>query len=153
VKPAQIHAAIDGAFALLPEKMRSHDARVLMISIGLQESRFEHRRQIQGPARGYWQFELAGIRGVLNHHTTRTAIREVLLALDYDDDAGTSYTAVEHNDVLAAAYARCLLWTVPRPLPDHSVGTWYYYLDAWRPGKPHPQTWQDCFEHARGLCV
>jgi hypothetical protein len=53
------------------------------------------------------------------------------------------YAALEHDDVLAAAFARLLLWTDPEPLP--AVGevqrAWALYLRTWRPGKPHRQTW------------
>ena len=47
---------LDPAAKLLPG-MDSAKARVMLLAIGLQESRFEHRRQIGGPARGFWQFE------------------------------------------------------------------------------------------------
>ena len=46
--------------ALLPDRMDTPEARVMMLAIGLQESRFVHRRQIKGPARGFWQFEQGG---------------------------------------------------------------------------------------------
>jgi hypothetical protein len=48
----------DDAAKLLPF-MDSPKARVLSAAIGHQESRFIHRRQINGPARGFWQFERA----------------------------------------------------------------------------------------------
>lgn len=54
---------------LLPAKMDTPKARVMMLAIGMQESRFEHRKQIGGPARGFFQFEEAGgVRGVLKLH-------------------------------------------------------------------------------------
>ena len=44
----------------LPDRMLSDEAVTMMLAIGYQESRFEHRRQIRGPARGFWQFEHGG---------------------------------------------------------------------------------------------
>ena len=47
--------AIDPALELFPKHMDSPQARVMLLSIGLQESRFEYRRQMgNGPARGFW---------------------------------------------------------------------------------------------------
>lgn len=44
---------IDTSMELLPAKMDSVKARVMILAIGLQESRFEHTHQIGGPAHGY----------------------------------------------------------------------------------------------------
>ena len=129
---------------LLPQGMDSAAARAMLIAIGLQESRFLHRRQIGGPAHGFWQFEHGGgIRGVLQHRETRDHIRQILSSMAYDDASTTSYQAVCDNDVLACAYARLLLWTVPGPLParGEADNAWQYYLAGWRPGKPHRATW------------
>lgn len=53
----------------------------------------------------------------------------------------------KHNDVLAAVFARLLLWTLPDALPDvHSYEDgWHQYVSAWRPGKPHPATWRGLY--------
>lgn len=132
----------------------SPPARAMLLAIGLQESRFEHRRQIRGPARGFWQFEHGGgVRGVLRHQLTAQPIREVLSVLGYDDEADTVYTAIEHNDVLACACARLLLWTLPQPLPgpQDAEGAWRQYLSAWNPGKPHRKTWDNFYSQAWGM--
>jgi len=39
------------------------------------------------------------------------------------------------------SFARLLLWTLPSALPTTADEGWTQYLDAWRPGKPHPATW------------
>ena len=63
--PYLLRYTLPSAFALLPPAMDTPDARVLLLAIGLQESKFSHRLQIGGPARGYWQFEQGGgVRGV-----------------------------------------------------------------------------------------
>ncbi|WP_185950009.1 hypothetical protein [Bordetella trematum] len=52
--------AINPALALLPPGMDTPAARVMLLSIGLHESRFLHRRQLgNGPARGLWYCEHA----------------------------------------------------------------------------------------------
>lgn len=145
--------AIDPALHLLRGGMEGDKARAMLVAIALQESRIKHRRQLGGPARGFWQFELNGIRGVLNHPACQTRIHEALGTLAYraeDWTPGDCHAAIEHNDVLAAAFARCLLWTLPDQLPrrsDPGEG-WRQYIDAWRPGRPHRQTWDGLFEKA-----
>jgi len=138
----------EATMKLLPERMGSAESKAMLMAIGMQESKFEHRKQINGPAMGFWQFELTGIQGVLRHQQSRDPIRKVLKAMGYSDVAMTSYHAIEHNDILACAYARCLLWTVAGKLPgpsDHKVA-WDQYLFAWRPGKPHSRTWRTYFD-------
>lgn len=140
------------AFSLLPPQMDSPAARAMLTAIGLQESRFLHRRQMaQGPARGWWQFEMGGVEGVLSHHASRPSAEAVCRVLGYDpaDERGI-HLALEHNDVLAACFARLLLWTDPRLLPsaDRPVDGWTQYLATWRPGKPHASTWAGHFAAA-----
>ena len=51
-----IDTAVGQALALLPSAMDTPQAHCMLLAIGLQESRFVHRRQIGGPACGFWQF-------------------------------------------------------------------------------------------------
>jgi len=136
--------AMDPALTLLPARMDTPEARVMLLAIGLQESRFLHRRQIGGPARGFWQFEQeGGVRGVLAHPASRDVARQVCAAREVAPAAASVYPVLETDDVLACAFARLLLWTDAKPLPSagDSSGAWSLYLRTWRPGKPHPQTW------------
>lgn len=136
--------------SLLPPALDSKPAWAMLYAIAAQESRLDARRQIGGPARGFWMDELGGINGILNHPASKPLIRAVLDRLDYDYLPRTSYMAVENNDVLAFAYARCLLWTDPRPLPgehEPEIGL-QIYLDLWRPGKAKPLTWPGFFAEA-----
>ncbi len=140
------------AFSLLPEKMDTPEARVMLLAIGLQESRFNHRAQLGGPARGFFQFEWGGgVRGVLRHPSTEAHALRVCEALRYSADTDTVYRAIEHNDTLACVFARLLLWTLPSPLPTTSEEGWAQYIDAWRPGKPKAETWAGFYEHAGHL--
>lgn len=142
--------------ALLPVAMTSPQAFAMLTAIGLQESRFMVRRQYgPGPARGFWQFEMGGVEGVLEHSASRGAAVNVCAVLGYNPgDTRGVHLALEHNDVLAACFARLLLWTDPRMVPqDASKSTdgWIQYLACWRPGRPHPETWAGHFTAAWGL--
>ncbi|WNW11240.1 hypothetical protein RRX38_08760 [Pseudomonas sp. DTU_2021_1001937_2_SI_NGA_ILE_001] len=149
----QIRAsAIAPALALLPARMSGRRAEQMLLTVGLQESRLEHRRQLgNGPARGLWQFEKGGgVRGVLEFHTTKALARSVCEARGVAPTADAVHAAMEHDDVLAAAFARLLLWTDPAPLP--AVGevqqAWALYVRTWRPGKPHRHTWDGFYAQA-----
>lgn len=140
-----IDLAIEPAYLLLPDRMRSKEATAMLLAIGLQESRFEHRRQIRGPARGFWQFERGGgVAGVLSHPASRVHASNALAALHYPAAPAVIHEALADNDVLAAVFARLLLFTDARPLPALTAlsdESWDYYIRNWRPGKPHRQTW------------
>lgn len=136
---------IPSAMRLLPAMMDTIPARAKLLAIGLQESRFEHRFQIGGPAHGFWQSEYGGgaWTGILNHDATRELSRSILKLMAYGEPDIGDYKGIAHNDVLACAFARLLLWTHPKRLPqrgEHEYA-WDYYMDTWRPGKPHRATW------------
>jgi len=140
------------AFSLIPMRLDSPEARVLLLAIGRQESRFIYRQQVNGPARGFWQFEQGGgVRGVLMHSSTTALIREVCEARQVQCNAPAVYRAIENDDVLACCMARLLLWTDPHPLPavDDAATAWDYYVRCWQPGKPHPKTWAQFHNEAR----
>jgi len=151
---ALLKTAIEPGLLLLPANMRHPLAKVEMLAIALQESRCKHRRQINGPARGYWQFEQGGgVRGVLNHPASKAHIQNVLTMLDYPlaIDSTGCYVAIEHNDMLAACFARLLLWTLPTAMPATAEQGWDTYIAAWRPGKPHPGTWASFYAQAQEI--
>lgn len=146
-----IEYCLNPGLKLLPKKMDTTRARVMLITIGLQESRFEHRTQVGGPAHGFWQFEKGGgVKGVLNHYATKDYAKDVCLNLLIDNNEDTVYDAIIFNDPLACAMARLLLWTLPNQLPK--IGdkdtAWDQYISAWKPGKPHRDTWDDLYEES-----
>jgi hypothetical protein len=155
VIPAQ---AIRGALTLLPAALDSPQARVMLVAIGLQESRFTHRRQLvgnppraTGPARGYWQFERGGgCAGVLTHQASRYWMYRLCELRHCKPTAHALWNAIEQDDVLAAAAARLLLFTDPRKLPEvgDEEGAWKLYLRTWRPGKPHRLSWLSLYPQA-----
>lgn len=145
---------LPAAYSLLPPQMHTLEATAFLLTAGLQESKFLERRQVlaggrPGPAAGLWQFERGGgVHGVLTHPTTSVLALDALWALHYHvtkSSAARVHAALEHNDVLAAVFARLLLWTLPAALPrrDQPELAWSQYLAAWQPGKPHPETWPD----------
>lgn len=148
--------AIEPALALLPKAMDVLPARVLMLAIGFQESQLLERVQIvtgggKGPARGLWQNERAGgVRGVLEHPVTRPFAERVCVSRRVEPVASLVWSELEHDDILAAAFARLILYADPSPLPE--VGrvdsAWLYYLRTWRPGKPHPDQWAENYRLA-----
>lgn len=143
--------AIGPALAIMPKHLDSAGARLMLLAIGLQESRFTHRRQTGGPARGFWQFERGGgVAGVYRHHLTHDMLRGLCHDRDVSFDIAPIYEQLEHDDVLAAGVARLLLYTDPKPLPKigDQKTAWDYYERNWRPGKPHPETWPALYAQA-----
>ncbi|HWK54917.1 MAG TPA: hypothetical protein VNR18_11140 [Hyphomicrobiales bacterium] len=137
--------AIDPALTLLQAKMDTPEARIMLLAIGLQESRFEHRRQLvgnpprpNGPAKSFWQAEEGGgmVRGVRQHAATSGAAARLYQARDVPARDVDIWNAIEHDDVLAAGLARLLLWSDPMRLPAvrDEEGAWALYLRTWRPG-------------------
>jgi len=141
---------ITASLSLLPPRYDSTEARAMLIAIALQESDLRHRQQIGGPARGYWQFEHIGVRGVLEHSATAQVATELLKRLDYDTTSTAAYGAIIHNDVLAGCLARLALFRLPQPLPGRSQSdeAWRQYIQVWRPGKPHPDKWSHNYARA-----
>ena len=144
--------AIKPALALLPARMTSPQAEIQLLAIGLQESGFAARHQLGGPAHGFWQFEQGGVRGVLQHPQSRAQAIAVCVARGVEADAASVHTALEHDDILAAAFARLLFWIDPSPLP--AVGdagrAWDLYLRTWRPGRPRRDSWDALYARAVG---
>lgn len=145
---------LPSAFRLLnstpyPRNYDSPEARIVLLSIGLQESRFRFRKQIRGPAKSFWQFENGGgVKGVLKHSSSKNEIARIINFLEINPlDV---HTAMQWNDTLAAVMARLLLYTDPRPLPKIGDvnGAWDLYIRCWRPGHPHRETWDKFHEQA-----
>lgn len=153
-----LQKAILPAFDILPRGMDTPQARVMLLAIGLQESRFQYRRQIGGPARGFWQFEegtrqtRGGVYGVYLHDSSRYWLDRLCASRGVQFLPDVIYRTLDQDDVLAAGVARLMLFTDPRRLPatDDVDGAWDLYLRTWRPGKPRPEAWADNHLYARG---
>lgn len=150
--------AIRPALELLPPKLNSAQAWHMLLAIGLQESGLCDRCQVlpgggRGPAHGLWQFERGGgVRGVLTCPDTAEMARSVCAARGVAAEPQAVWAAIEADDILAAAFARLLLWAAPIKLPerDGQASAWVLYATyAWRPGKPHPERWPANWLRAR----
>lgn len=148
---AIIEYAINPAMALLPPKMTSDKATVMLLAIGLQESRLTHRKQIGGPAKSLLQFESGGgVKGVMTHSASSAAAQSLCQALAVPFDRASIFQAMEFNDVLAFGLGRLLLYTDPKALPEigDAQAAWDLYQRVWRPGRPHPETWAAFYDIA-----
>ena len=127
----------------------TNDIRRFLLCIALQESGPQLNARYQGspstspgPARGWWQFEQGGgVAGVLRHAASATLSKQVCAELAVVADPASVWRAIEGSDLLAASFARLLVWTDPQPVPTTEDAAWDCYCNRlWRPGKPHPET-------------
>jgi hypothetical protein len=126
------------------------DIRRFLLTIALQESGPDLKARYQnspstdpGPARGWWQFEEGGgVAGVLNHTTTEVLVENLCAHCSVVSDSGACWRAIEGNDAMATGFARLLIYTDPYPVPTDAHDAWNCYMRLWRPGKPHPETWE-----------
>ena len=150
---------INPALTLLPPNMDTPQARVMLLAIGLQESRFTARRQLVGnppkpigPAKSFWQAEQGGgmVHGVRLHEQSRALAAMLYASRGVAANDRAIWDTIENDDVLAAGLARLLLWTDPKPLPKlgDAEGAWQLYLRTWRPGKPHRASWDALYAQA-----
>lgn len=126
----------------------SFEARRFLLAIALQESGLSSRRQKDGsgaqngPAVSFWQFEQGGgCKGVLTHGAV--AHKMGLMCDDYNvgSTPAALWEAMRYHDIIAAAAARLLLYTLPSSIASTVDAGWAQYVSAWRPGKPRPETW------------
>lgn len=153
------------ALRLLPPRMDSVGARVMLLTITQQEDHAQRRVQlvdpkrpaVKGPARGLWQFELGtkasrgGVWGVYLHAASRYWLQHVCEQLGVEFAPRAIWLGLEGSDVLAAAVARLLLFTDAQALPaiGNVQGAWSLYrARTWRPGKPKPETWPGNYARA-----
>src|SRR5215510_10168615 len=103
----------------------SNAARQNLLTIALQESgpqlaaRYQDSpSSVPGSARGFWQFESSGgVRGVMTHPASATLARRLCDACWVLWQEAAIWRALEGNDLLAAGFARLLVWTDPYALP------------------------------------
>lgn len=99
-------------------------ARELLLYTGAAESGYRYRRQIGGPARGYWQMEPATEEDIRrNYFSHRPGLWETVKDIaECIGLVGTTITyermrSLEHNPYYACAMARVHYLRVPDPLP------------------------------------
>jgi hypothetical protein len=129
---------------VLPAKFDTPEAEVMLLAIGLQESKFQTRQQYGGPARSFWQMEKGGgVRGVLSNADTFTYARMVCAHRAVMPTVESVFARLLDDDLLGCGFARLILWADPDPLPTlgDADSAWLCYLKNWRPGRPHPADW------------
>jgi hypothetical protein len=127
-------------------------AQKILLAIAGQESGWLEREQIDGPARGFWQFERpGGVRGVMNHIMCKSRLEAFCAKMEIPFDEYTIFEAIAWCDPLAYVMARLLLWTDPGPLPTDADTVWELYVRCWRPGKPKPLTWASYYGAAGSM--
>ena len=119
-----------------------------LLAIALQESGLAHRRQVSsdgtenGPASSFWQFEKnGGCKGVLAHRKAGPLMLRICEGYNVTPESQLLWEAMRYQDIVAAAAARLLIYTLPSGLPMTADEGWAQYISAWRPGKPHPDEW------------
>jgi len=133
----QLQLDIEAGLALLPVTMRTAHAKVLLYATSRQENPKRLPKQVGGPAVGDYQFESGGgVKGVLEHPSTAALAASVCKARGIAASRLTVYEALQHDPVLAAAFARLLYYTDPGRMPavGDEPGAWDVYLRTWRPG-------------------
>lgn len=129
------------------------EARGLLLAIALHESNLEHRVQrkkgggeLPHLARGFWQFEEAGVRAALGHPRNGW-LRTLLPAFALPVEPKRLHTAVAYSEIAMVLLARALLWPHPQALPRVDIAAveeaYAYYLACWRPGKRRPEDWRE----------
>lgn len=126
------------------------DARRFLLAVALQETSLKHRRQVvsggleNGPAASFWQFEQGGgCRGVLMHPSVKDKMTKACLDFNVIPTTAGLWEAMRYNDVIAAIAARLYIYTYPKALATTAGAGWEQYNNVWRPGKPHPDEWDE----------
>ncbi|MDO8421577.1 MAG: hypothetical protein Q7S99_05395 [Parvibaculum sp.] len=136
-----LNLTIRPALAMMGPKYQGRPVEILLLAIALQESALRHRKQVGGPARGFWQFERGGVAGVSRHGASSAKFKDACTAFLYPPTVDDVYGVIADNDALACVVARLLLYTHAKAIPETGPEGWAYYEWLWRPGKPHPETW------------
>jgi len=150
---------LDRALGEMPSKLDTKESRVMLLTIGLQESRFTATRQLvgkppkpTGPAKSYWQGEKGGgmVHGVRVHASTNVLAHEAYNRHKVAANDLAIWNAIEFDQVLACTLARLLLYSDPFKLPELGAqgAAWSLYTRTWKPGKPKPDTWPEFYQQA-----
>jgi hypothetical protein len=154
---AFLAAVIRPGLAWIGGPQDSPAAARMLLAIALHESGLEHRVQVGRDgkklphlARGYWQFEPAGVRAAISHPSNEW-LRAKLPELGYAGAAAKDlHHAVAHSELLMVLLARGLLWPDRARLADaeETERAYRIYDGCWRPGAKRPAAWPGCWSKA-----
>jgi hypothetical protein len=145
---------LDPMFNQLLPHFDSPEARVMLLAIGLQESRSSPRgastvmvlRAASGSSSA-----VAVVVGVLTSAASRDYARRRLLKLrNVAPSADSVWRRLEFDDLLAAAICPPDALGQPASMPALGRGgeAWDYYKATWRPGRPRVRTWNGYYAQA-----
>lgn len=134
----------------LPQKFQTAEAQLMLLAIGEQESGFRTRQQEWGPAKGFWQFEINGVRAVFGISTITLVLGMLCKNRSVGFHAWDVFCEIPLDDILAASIARFLLYSDPKSLPaiGNEEAAWEYYVRNWSPGKPNRERWVNSYGEA-----
>jgi peptidoglycan L-alanyl-D-glutamate endopeptidase CwlK len=146
---------IDPALAELAALgVRATDAaRAMLYAAGLQESNLTARFQAmpaasavrKGAGRGLWQMRPDDVNRVLSGNSTRERSETAANKHVGSVNPHAVWATLEYDDILAAIFARLMLWPDPAALPAPAAANeqaaWDYYVRCWRPAPPRQQGW------------
>ena len=82
--------------------------------------------------------------------------KALCLATKTPFDSSLVHAKLAFNDVLAAGFARLLLWADSHPIPRVDATheeAWQCYVRIWRPGKPRRDRWDAYHAEARAQVI
>ena len=110
-----IKEIVEGALYRLD--MYSDNALSLIMSTGWAESGYRALRQLNGPAIGFWQVEMATVQDTLDNYVAyRPHINEKLVSLGLDEE--NLEFSVLSNIALQAAFCRLKYRRDSKPIPQ-----------------------------------
>ena len=143
-----INPALNILATIMSPSVNTPTAARFLTTIAIQETELKARRQMEdGPARSLFQFESVAVDNVLSHPLSRKYASEFCKILCYritkdePKNIATIMAAIEHNDVLAAGFARLNLWASAYMMPTTEDSGWAVYTGIWRPGKADRKRW------------
>lgn len=154
-----LRTEVQPALQAMPGFVHGRAAECMLLAIPAQESNFASLYQIGQSgqpllslARGLYQFEVTGVRGVLTHPSCAWLLPMLSAGGFAPTNAAEIHRALPASTRLQVWIARANLWwhTAPLPAPtfEQEEAAWQYYLYTWRPGKPHRSRWGKCWQGA-----
>lgn len=145
----------------MQQRFRGAAAECMLAAIPHQETNYASLYQIgddgqpiEELARGFYQFELAGVSGTMNHPANDWLLPLLAKNGFVDPTPESIHWALPGSSALQIWLARSNLWWNSEPLVEpiadaaHEEAAWQYYLFCWNPGQPHRSSWGPAWTNA-----